>query len=192
MVQRKNEESDLLKNIEVQEIQENLQELLKTLKELGKEVSEDIQEQVKVAEERMERYKKIISELEKDLSKTTALHEKVEEEKTHLEEKLRVINIPKKNRPKIFPALEKDLLEESPQSAFTMREAIRKNEKFLGKNSLSGDTRAVGFSPGLVRKIYRLADESCELNDIVRKTNLTPAEVQLILNLRDNRFSTPN
>jgi hypothetical protein len=30
------------------------------------------------------------------------------------------------------------------------------------------------------------------MNEIVRRTKLTRAEVQLILNLRGNRFTTPN
>lgn len=188
-LRQKKEESDLLKNLQVQEIEESLRELLAILKQLGKEVSEDIQGQVQVADKKMAELEKTLFRLEKDLSKAEALAEKVQEEKTHLEGKLKVIQTSKKKAKKLFlspnvavdqppPLLEKNLSLES--------EGKVPSESFLNSG------QAVGFSSEVIREIYRLADESNGISEIVQKTKLTPAEVQLILNLRGNRFTTPN
>jgi septal ring factor EnvC (AmiA/AmiB activator) len=99
---KKKEEADILKNMQVQEIKENLQELLMTLKQLGKEVSDNIQEQVKEAEEKTDYFKKIIQKLQKDLNKTALLAEEITGEKKHLEEKIKVIQTAKKITPKIL------------------------------------------------------------------------------------------
>jgi len=44
----------------------------------------------------------------------------------------------------------------------------------------------------MVGEIYRMADADMDLNEIAKKTQLTQGEIQLILNLRGNRFTTPN
>jgi hypothetical protein len=51
---------------------------------------------------------------------------------------------------------------------------------------------AVGFPSSAVKEIYRLADSHMDVGEIARQTQLTRGEVQLILNLRSNRFTTPN
>ncbi len=100
---KKKEELDIIKNIQVQEIKENLQELLLTLKQLGKEVSDNIQEQVREAEDKTESFKKLIQRLQKDLNKTMVLAEEVGSEKNRLEEKAKIIRASRKATPKILP-----------------------------------------------------------------------------------------
>jgi hypothetical protein len=50
----------------------------------------------------------------------------------------------------------------------------------------------MGISPELVKAVYRLADMKTGTNEIIQQTQLSRAEVQLILNLRGNRFAAPN
>src|SRR5579872_1103166 len=107
---KKKEESDILKNIQVQEIKENLQELLLTLKQLGKEVSDNIQEQVRDAEDKTETFKKLIQKLQKDLNKTLILAEEVGNEKNRLEEKAKIIRASRKTIPKVLPVVEETFL----------------------------------------------------------------------------------
>jgi hypothetical protein len=178
--QKKREEWDLLKNMQIQEMKENLQELLLTLKQLGKEVSDNIQEQVRVAEDKTELFKKVLSKLQKDLKKTLELAEEVNGEKKHLEEKMGVIQMAKKTFPKVRPA---DL------SSKTSKQF---SGKIFSKTKENETGEMVGFSSGIIKEVYRLADEEHELNEIVKRTQLSHAEVQLILNLRGNRFTTPN
>ena len=54
------------------------------------------------------------------------------------------------------------------------------------------DEKKIGVSPAMVGEIYRMADADMDLNEIAKKTQLTQGEIQLILNLRGNRFTTPN
>jgi hypothetical protein len=186
--QKKKEESDVLKNIQVQEIKENLQELLLTLKQLGKEVSDNIQEQVREAEEKTEVFKKAIQKLQKDLNKTLLLAEEVGDEKSRLEDKIKIIKSAKNVMPKI---LRKDSFLTSPNDETFAKETPVKSLKTV-KDKRFNEGGAVGFSSGLVREVYRMADCEMDVNEIVQKTQLSRAEVQLILNLRDNRFTTPN
>ena len=167
-IQKKKEENDLLKNFQVQEIKDQLQELLMTLKQLGKEVSDDIQEQVKEAEVQTEQFKKVAAKLQRDLRKTVLLAEEVNREKTRLEEKLSVMRTAKKKSAK-FPA----------------RPGDRPSRP-------AGEEKTFGVPSSVVSEIYRLADDEMDLNEIARQTQLTQGEIQLILNLRGNRFSTPN
>lgn len=190
--QKKKEESDILKNLQVQEMKEHLQELLLTLKQLGKEVSDNIQEQVKEAEDKSEAFKKTVQKLQKDLNKAIALAQELEIEKDRLEHKLGVIQSAKKpSKVNSVETKELFLKETPPDLEFPVVSAGKgyKNEKKL--KSVPGRS-AVGFSSGLVKEVYRLADSELELNEIVQKTQLSRAEIQLILNLRDNRFTTPN
>jgi hypothetical protein len=64
--------------------------------------------------------------------------------------------------------------------------------KMLPKTKMDEKSDMVGFSSKVISEVYRLADEEYELNEIVKRTKLSFAEVQLILNLRGNRFTTPN
>jgi hypothetical protein len=190
---KKKEESDILNNYQVQEIKENLQELLLTLKQLGKEVSDNIQEQVAEAEVKAETFKKLILILQKDLNKTMALAEEVKSEKNRLEEKAKIIRTSKKESTKVLPLIEDSFLKLAPNTSAGPNNID--GGKILNakkKRRLRGFGPTVGFSSGLVREIYRLADMDMDVNDIVQKTQLSRAEVQLVLNLRDNRFTTPN
>jgi hypothetical protein len=189
---KKKEELDILKNLQVQEIKENLQELLYTLKQLGKEVSDNIKGQVIEAEEKTEIIKKITNQLKSDLKKAVALAEEIASEKKHLEEKLSTIRIAKKK--KVF------FKTQNPNEelyGINDEEGIltsgNKNEKKIVKGrEVNRDENGVGFSSAMVREVYRLADDENGINEIVQKTKLTRAEIQLILNLRGNRFTTPN
>ena len=189
---KKKEESDILDNYQIQEIRENLQELLLTLKQLGKEVSDNIQEQVLEAESKAETFKKLILTLQKDLNKTMVLAEEVRSEKNRLEEKAKIIRTSKKGSPKALPLNEESFLKSTPSGLTEPNSGDERTLNSKGKKRLQGFGPAVGFSSGLVREIYRLADLDMDVNDIVQKTQLSRAEVQLILNLRDNRFTTPN
>lgn len=189
--EKKTEEADILKNMQVQEIKENLQDLLLTLKQLGKEVSDDIHEQVLEAEQKTEIFRKTIQKLQKDLNKTLVLAEEVNNERQRLEDKLDVIQkSKKKGTPKsnYFPQEDESLGE--PEDG-----VLKAPGHIMGKKRLKIDRPlegAVGFSSGVVREVYRMADEELAVNEIAQKTQLSRAEVQLILNLRGNRFSTPN
>jgi len=189
--QKKREEFDILKNVQVQEMKENLQELLMTLKQLGKEVSDNIQDQVRGAEEKTEAFKKNIAKLQKDLNKVTELAEEVNRERNRLEEKTKVLQIARKTLPKIFPQFEKSGLisSEEPSNEISKTLKVKRVKRSGGFNNREG---AVGFSSEMVQEVYRLVDVEMSLNEIVRRTKLSRAEVQLILNLRGNRFTTPN
>ena len=185
--QKKSEEMDLIKDVQVQEMKENLQELLMTLKQLGKEVSENIQEQVKEAETKTEEFKKE-SKNSKRIYKVKALSQEVDAEKSLLETKARVIQSAKKNIPKWVSPIEKnDSISEQESSIGVGKLSSTEEGKFV--NEPQG---AIGYSSEVIRKVYRLADAEIGVNEIVRRTKLTRAEVQLILNLRGNRFTTPN
>lgn len=164
-MQKKKEEADLLKSLQVQEIRDQLQELLMTLKQLGKEVSDDIQAQVLEAELKTEQIKKITVKLQRDLKKTLVLAEEVNAEKNRLEEKASILQVKPIQRMPESPKAE------GPGSRL---------EKLPLRD---GD---------LVRQVYQLADAELDVDAISKKTKLTQGEIQLILNLRGNRFSTPN
>jgi hypothetical protein len=163
-MQRKKEEADLLKALQVQEIKDQLQELLLTLKQLGKEVSDDIQAQVLEAEMKTEAIKKSTFKIQRDLKKTLALAEEVNAEKKRLEEKVEVIRMKPKKRPE---------------------------DKGAGRMEANLENLSVKDSD-LITRIYKLADADVDVDSISKETQLTQGEIQLILNLRGNRFSTPN
>jgi hypothetical protein len=191
-VQRKKEDSDLLQTAQAQEIRENLQELLTTLKQLGKEISEDIQEQVSLAEQKTGKFKGLLLRAERDLSRAAALAEKAQREREYLEEKTGkppvLQSLARKPAPE--PAPEKP--QADPEPRLYMKDAEEAPKKTKGKPEPQEKGRAIGVSSELVKEIYRLADESHGLNEIVQKTKLTAAEVKLILNLRGNRYTTHN
>jgi hypothetical protein len=190
-VQKKKEESDLLKDIQVQEIKENLQELLLTLKQLGKEVSDNIQEEVKEAEEKTEIFKKVVLKLQKDLTKVTKLSDEVNAERTHLEEKAKAIETAKRIVSKVLPPTKSSFSETTVKGEKRVRNKMEKSEVPPGLG-FDGSEKTMGFSSGLVREVYRLADKKTVINEIIQRTQLSRAEVQLILNLRGNRFTAPN
>jgi chromosome segregation ATPase len=189
--QKKKEESDILKDIRVQEIRENLQELLMTLKQLGKEVSENIQEQVKTAEIKTEIFKKNIIRFQRDLTKVTRLSDDLNTERVRLEEKASAIEASKRKAPKILPAIQNDLMA-SDSGMKKNGPASKEENSSTADFGFNGSAKNMGISPELVKVVYRLADLKTGINDIIRQTKLSRAEVQLILNLRGNRFAAPN
>lgn len=183
--QKKKEEMDILKNAQAQEIKENLQELLMTLKQLGKEVSDNIQEQVREAEEKTETFKKAVAKLKKDLPQLTKLAEEVGAERIHLEDKITALGEARKHT--------RSGLDDGHKGRPVEPEPLAKTESKDGFKSLvvpSGE--GLGFAPGVVKEVYRLSDAKAQMNEIVRKTQLSRAEIQLILNLRGNGFTASN
>lgn len=182
--QKKKEEWDILKSVQTQEINENLQELLMTLKQLGKEVSENIQEEIREAEEKTEIFKKVVSKLQKDLLKATKLAEEIEIEKIHLENKTKAIETAKRNTPPMISGISRPVL--------GLGQEIEHSAKKTKGLNLDKTEANLTFSSGMVREVYRLLDEKMGMNEIAQRTKLSRAEIQLILNLRGNGFSTPN
>jgi hypothetical protein len=180
---KKMEESDVLQDAQAHDVKEGLQELLMTLKQLGKEVSDNIQERVQDAEEKTEALKKITAKLQRDLNRISKLSEDVEGEKRDLEDRMGALQAAKRTPVRKLP--------EAAGSGVAVDLPLPKRE---GKGGTETEPEAgpMGFSRDLVGKIYLLADEKLDLNEIARRTRLTRAEVQLILNLRGNRFTTPN
>jgi hypothetical protein len=191
--QKKKEESDILKDLQVQEIRENLQELLLTLKQLGKEVSDNIREQVSAAETKTENFKKVILKLQKDLTKVTKLSEELNSERTRLEEKSEAIVAAKKNFPKTLTSTRDASPAISDLKMGKVDTALKKPEQNSSPDfGFNASGKNMGFSSESVKEVYRLADLKLETPEIIRQTKLSRAEVQLILNLRGNRFLTPN
>ncbi len=189
---KKKEDSDILKDVQVQEIRDNLQELLMTLKQLGKEVSDNIQEQVKEAETKTESFKKTISKFQKDLTKVNKISDELNQERLRLEEKTNVIEAAKMKDSRVVSQAR----DSSAISDMGLKKSATKINGGQQKPSmdieLNGGAKNMGVSSDLVREVYRLADLRKETNEIIQRTKLSRAEVQLILNLRVNRFATPN
>ncbi len=182
--QKKKEDWDILKNAQILEIKENLQELLMTLKQLGKEVSDNIQEKIKDAEEKAEAFKKTTARLQRDLQKVSRLAAEVDAEKAYLEDKMTAIQTAKgKLTPKSVDG------QKSPKSQDDRKAQTSGPPQRLGLGDAEG---SLGFSSKVVREVYRLSDEKLEMGEIVQRTRLSRAEVQLILNLRGSGFTTPN
>lgn len=190
--QKKREEWDVLKNIEVQEIKENLQELLLTLKQLGKEVSDNIQDQVREAEDKTEIFKKNLDKMKKDLNKSLILAQELSAEKKRLEDKVRVVKSAKKNTIKNSPSVTEAYLNESGNKREVFFKRVAEKDDSLKNKNLYPNQNVMGFSSDLIREVYTLADKDVGLNEIIHRTKLSRAEIQLILNLRGNRFTTPN
>lgn len=184
--QKKNEDAQIIKDLRVDEIRENLQELLSTLEQLGKEVSDNLQEKVREAEAKTEKLKKMAAKMDKDLSKVVQLSEVIEHERERLMEKEALLRASREIRPA------------SPDVRGIEELALRSLPASSSATPVAGGERTENlptsgsFSPKVLREVYRLADKKSDLRDIAQKTQLSRAEVQLILNLRGNRFSTPN
>jgi seryl-tRNA synthetase len=188
--QRKKEESDILDNVHGQEIRENLQELLMTLKQLGKEVSDNIQEQVKTAETKTENFKKAISRFQKDLTKVNKLSDELNLERLRLEEKANVIEASKTKTSKVDSPPAYSSLGSNPE--LKKNDLRVKNMRQISSTNFSGSGKNMVFSSESVKEVCRLSDLRMEINEIVLRTKLSRAEVQLILNLHVNRFAGPN
>lgn len=184
--QKRNEDAQIVKDLRVDEIRENLQELLSTLKQLGKEVSDNLQEKVREAETKTEKLKRMVQKVDKDLARVTQLSEVVDHEREHLVEKEALLRASREKRPSSpdVRGIEELALRSLPGVSPTPSKTVEDgDESFAGSSP---------FSPKVLREVYRLADKKNDLTDIAHKTQLSKAEVQLILNLRGNRFSTPN
>jgi len=179
-VQNRREDEAVLKNLEAQELRSGLQELLVTLRQVGGEVSGELQGKVREAEAAGVRIGKQLEELGKNLESLEKTAAVVLAEKEHLESKAQALKAARKktSKPSGNPV--------EPDSLLTAEEEMEFAEE--GPES----PNAVGFSTNAVKEIYRLADKELNVTEIARKTHLTRGEVQLILNLRGNRFTTPN
>jgi hypothetical protein len=166
--QRRREDEEVLKNLEAQELRSGLQELLLTLRQVGGEVSGELQEKVHEAEAAGTRLGILLDGLKADLASAERLAREASVEREQLEAKMESLRALKSARKPKAPKPPEEIVEDETPST------------------------AVGFSTTAVKEIYRLADESMGVTEIARRTQLTRGEVQLILNLRGNRFSTPN
>jgi len=179
--QKKDDDREVLKSAHAEEIKEQLQELLLTLKQLGNEVSETIQKEVLIAEEK-------IDLLQKTIQKANKLTDKIRRKQSN-------------------GGIEKELKNagEKVDSFPTLKEATKLNVKNYDQGSSKDRSNRIdnkilenksssihGLSSELIREVYHLADSENDLKRICEKTNLSLAEIQLILNLRGNRFTTPN
>ena len=179
-VQNRREDEAVLKNLESQELRSGLQELLVTLRQVGGDVSGDLQAKVRDAEAAGEKIGKQLEELGKNLKSLEKTAEAVLAEKEHLESKAQALQAARKKSSKSSGGVS------TPESLLTAEEEMEFAEEDAEPSN------AVGFSTKAVKEIYRLADKDLNVTEIARKTHLTRGEVQLILNLRGNRFSTPN
>jgi hypothetical protein len=177
--QKKKEEFDIVKNIQVQEVKENLENLLTAMKKLGKEVSDDIQNKINEAEEKAEIFKKNLEKLESQLSVTMELAEEVNLERSRLENKVKLI------RSSVNPE------EKLPSDEKSSRKAILRAEK-KKKAQTPRAGYSVGFSSTVIKQVYKMTDSNLNIGYISKATKLSKAEIQLILNLRENRFTAPN
>lgn len=176
---KKNDDFEVLKSVQATEIKEQLQDLLLTLKQLGNEVSQSIQKEVRIAEEKTDLLQKLIKKIQKESMRIDALKPDVEITRKNKDNNVAFIQLPKgdkKSNSKNIPReMSKDL--------------FKKNQPDSSKDEGSG---MHGLSSEIVREVYRLIDEENDLKSISEKTELSLAEIQLILNLRGNRFTTPN
>lgn len=177
LISKKKEDSDLINDIQLQEIKGNLQELLLTLQQVGKRVSDDIQVQVRIAENKTAKIKKFLSKFKSDITKTPRFSNWVVNEND------------KKGR--LFGKINKPIVK-IQQGTIPNKISKGVPGKNMSKSPLCEAEEMISFSSEIVREIYRLADEDYELNEIVRLTKLSLAEIQLILNLRGKNFTTHN
>jgi hypothetical protein len=183
---KKAEEQDLLGNLQVQEVRESLQDLLTTLKQLGQEVSDGIKDQVESAEVKTAALRDTLDRLEADLERAKVLSGEVGEERRHLEEKATVLKAVKGT---LFKN-QKDSEAGKGLDGLSLQTSPDPVPGPKGGNPVG--VTGVGFSSSAVREVYRLADQEKGIPEIARRTKLTRAEIQLILNLRGNRFSASN
>jgi preprotein translocase subunit YajC len=177
--QKKKEEFDIVKNIQVQETKENLEKLLLTMKQLGKDVSDDIQKKISESEEKTEVFKQNIKKMEAQLSMTVELIEEVGAERGRLENKIKLIRSTTNGKEKL-PS--DDKITDKSVSRVERKKRVSKPQ-----NGYS-----VGFSSGIIKQVYKMVDNDLDINEILKATKLSKAEIQLILNLRENRFTAPN
>jgi len=185
-VHRKKDDENLIRSLEVEEIKQDLQELLVTLKQVGSEASEGIQQKVKEAEAKTKRLKDLLRKLDTDMSRISHLSQEMAGERERLDEKWGMMQAARRHRETPAP----DPRKEEPKEAPGGNDPAPTGRKAPSEGKEPGEGMA--FSPEAVREIYELADASMDVSEIARRTRLTRGEVQLILNLRGNRFTTSN
>ncbi len=175
---KRNDDLDLLKTAHNQETKEQLQELLLTLKQLGNEVSENVQKEVRIAEEKTDEMQRLMRKVQREIERTSQSSHILKAEKNRLGERT-YAEVPKLNK----------------SSTFKNKSLKNKKENLGspgGEPSKINKTSMLGLSSKIVQEVYRLADAENDSKMICEKTQLSLAEIQLILNLRGNRFTTPN
>ncbi len=167
---KKKEEIDIVKNIQVQEVKENLEKLLSSAKQSGKDALEEIQEKINDFERKVEAFSGDFRKLEKKSSLKSTLAK--ESNSVDDEMDIKIIDLPKGEKHALFE---------------NNRPRIKKNRKNVQENDYS-----IGFSSTVIKQVYKMIDDNKEIAEVIKATKLTKAEISLILNLRENRFTTPN
>ncbi len=178
--QKRKEELDIVKNIQVQETKENLENLLTAIKQLGKDVSDDIDKKILESEEKAQLFQRNIKSLENELNATLELAEEIGVERNRLEDKVRVIRSAPEKKDKL------------PSDEKRVGKKMTKVEKIKKTSDFKSGSYGVGFSSAIVKQVYKMIDADADVSDISKATKLSKAEINLILNLRENRFTAPN
>lgn len=176
---KKDDDLEVMKSAQTQEIKEQLQDLLLTLKQLGNEVSENIQKEVRIAEEKTDLLQRLFKKIHKEIEKTDQLKSDLDDIDKSTGKKVAFLRASKTGK---IPATKKRN-QESSSTRIKNQEKVPLNKNESGMHGLSSE---------IVREVYRLVDTDNDLKTICEKTQLSLAEIQLILNLRGNRFTTPN
>jgi hypothetical protein len=175
--QRKKEEFDIVKNIQVQEMKENLEKLLSTMKQLGEDVSADIQKKIAEFEGKTEVFNDDIKTFERKINLKFELSKKETIEKADLKTKIAALSTNEN-----LKLISKKKVLDKRISGFE-----KKQKKIIAKPNYS-----TGFSSGIIKQVYKMVDGNSGISEVVKATKLTKAEISLILNLRENRFTAPN
>jgi predicted nuclease with TOPRIM domain len=177
--QRKKEEFDIVKNIQIQEMKENLEKLLSTMKQLGEDISDDIQKKITEFEEKTESFNDDIKIIEREKNFKFEMSKKESNEEDDLKNKIKIISTPINEKVKLI----------------SKKKGIDKNISGLEKKKKEFNAKpnySTGFSSGVIKQVYKMVDGNCGIGEVVKVTKLTKAEISLILNLRENRFTAPN
>jgi hypothetical protein len=177
--QRKKEEFDIVKNIQVQEMKENLEKLLSTMKQLGEDVSDDIQKKINEFEGKTESFNDDIETLERKINLKFELSKKEPNEKAGRKTKIKIAAVPINENMKLV-SKKKDV--DKDVSGFG-----KKKKRIITKPNYP-----TGFSSGIIKQVYKMVDGNSGISEVVQATKLTKAEISLILNLRENRFTASN
>jgi len=175
--QRRKEEFDIVKNIQVQEMKENLEKLLSTMKQLGEDVSADIQKKIAEFEGKTEVFNDDIKTFERKINLKFELSKKETIEKADLKTKIAALSTNEN-----LKLISKKKVLDKRISGFE-----KKQKKIIAKPNYS-----TGFSSGIIKQVYKMVDGNSGISEVVKATKLTKAEISLILNLRENRFTAPN
>lgn len=169
----KQEENEMLQELRIQEIKEDLQELLVTMKQVGSESAEQVEKRVQEAAQHMEHWESLLAKIKHEAALCERLAEDLQAEREQLSMQLKMTRAAR--------SAQKKKKKKEAASAFP---ALEQREEKKGN--------VLGLPQGAVEEVYRMADESKDVAEIARKMQLTRGEVQLILNLRGNRFTLSN